>query len=143
LAPYRLGVLLYSRLRSHPPASEIADGVWVGRALSLREREARGIRSMIDLAAELPVDSRGVRYRAIPLLDLATPQRGQIEEAVRTIDEFADARPTLVCCALGYSRSATAVATWLYASGRAASLDQAIAVVRAQRPHAALLPKAP
>jgi protein-tyrosine phosphatase len=39
----------------------------------------------------------------------------------------------LVCCALGYSRSACAVAAWLLASGRARDVDAAIATVRAAR----------
>jgi len=38
-----------------------------------------------------------------------------------------------VCCALGYSRSAAAVAAWLVLSGRAADLEQALDRVRAAR----------
>ena len=44
----------------------------------------------------------------------------------------------LVCCALGYSRSAAAVATWLLASGRAATIDEAVAELRRVRPRVVL-----
>jgi protein-tyrosine phosphatase len=44
----------------------------------------------------------------------------------------------LVCCALGASRSATAVAAWLVATGRAADADAALARVSAARPQSVL-----
>ena len=44
----------------------------------------------------------------------------------------------LVCCALGYSRSACAVAAWLLSSGRARDVGTAIATVRAARAAVAL-----
>ena len=50
------------------------------------------------------------------------------------------ARPTLLCCALGYGRSATVAAAWLLASGRAAGVDDAMAMVRRARPGAVLTP---
>jgi len=40
----------------------------------------------------------------------------------------------LVCCALGYSRSAASVATWLLRSGRARDVAEAVAMVRTARP---------
>ncbi|HLD69093.1 MAG TPA: hypothetical protein VJA19_24035, partial [Pseudomonas sp.] len=46
--------------------------------------------------------------------------------------------PLLVCCALGYSRSATAVAAWLLHSGRAADVDMALARLRAASPQVRL-----
>jgi len=39
-----------------------------------------------------------------------------------------------VFCALGYSRSAAAVAAWLIASGETPSFDQAVEFIRARRP---------
>jgi protein-tyrosine phosphatase len=43
-----------------------------------------------------------------------------------------------VCCALGYGRSAAAVATWLVATGYAATLDDAVAEIRRARPRIVL-----
>ena len=42
--------------------------------------------------------------------------------------------PVLVCCALGYSRSAATVATWLVTTNRAGSMSEAIEKVRQARP---------
>jgi len=63
-----------------------------------------------------------------------------LNAAVEAINDLQGNRPTLVCCAAGYSRSAAAVAAWLVASGRAASVDESIAWIRARRPRIALGP---
>ena len=49
------------------------------------------------------------------MLDLALPGEERIDDAVEEIMNLADRRPTLVCCALGYSRSANVSAAWLIA----------------------------
>jgi protein-tyrosine phosphatase len=49
--------------------------------------------------------------------------------------------PVLVCCALGFSRSAVAVAAWLVATGRAAAAAEAVELVRRARPAAVLGPE--
>ena len=88
---------------------------------------------MIDLTAEMPspTDSRN-----IPILDLTVPREDQLSEAIAAIE--AAPRPTLVCCALGYSRSATVAAAWLLSTRRAASAPEAIAMVRNVRPQIAV-----
>jgi len=40
----------------------------------------------------------------------------------------------LVCCALGYSRSAATIATWLIASDRTKTLSEGIDKIRQVRP---------
>jgi protein-tyrosine phosphatase len=50
------------------------------------------------------------------------------------IEHARQAGPVLVCCALGYSRSASAVAAWLLMTGRATSAAEAIKQVRRVRP---------
>ncbi|WP_313205378.1 dual specificity protein phosphatase family protein, partial [Stenotrophomonas sp.] len=58
----------------------------------------------------------------------------QLAEAADAIEALRAQGPLLVCCALGYSRSAASVATWLLRSGRVCSAAEAVARVRAARP---------
>jgi len=131
VAPYTAGAWINSRwwTRAQEPAQEIADGVWLGRA----PFKATKFASVVNLAAELQVPGR-----QIPMLDLVTPTEQQLLEAASAIEEFGSQRPTLVCCALGYSRSASAVAAWLVATGRAESTAEAVARIRVARPHVVL-----
>jgi len=140
LAPYLVVAWLNTRLWTWNAgaANEIADSVWLGRVHGETELLARRFRSFVDLNAELPVATAGLSYRAVPMLDLLPPTVEQLEAAVKAIQE--SERPTLVCCALGYSRSAAAVAAWLVASGRSSSVEGAISQIAARRPQIALGP---
>jgi protein-tyrosine phosphatase/membrane-associated phospholipid phosphatase len=140
LAPYIFGAWLNSRLQTlgEPPAQEIAAGVWIGRWPSRSELNAHGIASVVDLTAELPAVPSGIRYRSVPILDLTIPTREQLDASVEAIGAFETHRPTLVCCALGYSRSAAAIAAWLVVSGHDDTMDAAIATIRERRPRIAL-----
>ena len=69
-------------------AVEIADGVWLGRFPDRAVRDALGMASLVDLTAELPVDSTGVEYRGVPLLDLVPPSAEQLDKAVEAIDDL-------------------------------------------------------
>jgi protein-tyrosine phosphatase len=71
----------------------------------------------------------------VPILDLATPDATALRSAARAIEHARTSGSVLVSCALGYSRSAAAAATWLLMSGRAASAHDAIAALRNVRPH--------
>jgi protein-tyrosine phosphatase len=95
---------------------------------------------VVDLTAELPFTGVAAAYRGIPMLDLLTPGLDQLEAAAKAIADLDAARPTLVCCALGYSRSAAAVAAWLMASGKAASAGEVVELIRARRPSIVLPP---
>jgi protein-tyrosine phosphatase len=73
------------------------------------------------------------------MLDLIVPAPEQLARAAAEIEQARSAAGRLlVCCALGYSRSAAVVAAWLLSSGRAASVDAAIAEIRRARPRIAL-----
>jgi protein-tyrosine phosphatase len=136
LAPYIRARRIHARwsTRREPIAQEIADGVWLGRFLLRNERDALRIASMVNVAAELPVNTSGVVARSVPMLDLMAPTVEQLEAAVAAIDDLNAVRPTVVCCALGYSRSAAAMAAWLVASETSASVDAAIELIQTRRP---------
>jgi len=138
LAPYLLGAWVNSRLwtRKHPQPDQVVDGVWLGRVPSARE--AAPFAAVLDLSAELPVRLPGKTYRNLPLLDLVAPDSEACRQGAELIEELQRQGPLLVCCALGYSRSATLVAAWLLHSGRAASVAQAIELIRAARPQIVL-----
>jgi protein-tyrosine phosphatase len=93
---------------------------------------------VLDLSAELPVLLPGKVYRSLPLLDLVTPDTEACRQGAELIEQLHRHGPLLVCCALGYSRSATLVAAWLLQSGRASSVEQAIELIRAARPQIVL-----
>ena len=138
LAPYLLGAWVNSRLwtRKHPQPDQVVEGVWLGRVPSARE--AAPFAAVLDLSAELPVRLPGKTYRNLPLLDLVAPDSEACRQGAELIEQLRQQGPLLVCCALGYSRSATLVAAWLLQSGRADSVEQAIAMIRAARPRIVL-----
>jgi protein-tyrosine phosphatase len=82
-----------------------------------------------------------VRYVSVPQLDLTTPSQAQLERAVTAIHSAMGNGPVLVCCALGFSRSAAAVAAWLIATRRAVGVADAVEQVRRARPAAVLGPE--
>jgi protein-tyrosine phosphatase len=136
LAPYLAGAWLNSRwwTRSCAPASAVLPGLWIGRLPTRAERDALGVRAVVDVTAELPCNSHGVHYFSVPQLDLILPSAGQLQRAVQAIESALPRGPVLVCCALGFSRSAAAVAAWLAASGRARDMAEAVEQVRRARP---------
>jgi protein-tyrosine phosphatase len=135
LAPYHAGTWINSRAwtRSHPASVAVADGVALGRIPSRRESASH---VTVDLCAELP--GRGLRCYAFPMLDLVAPDPERLLAASRAIEAARSEGAVLVYCALGVSRSASTVATWLAVTGRAASVEDAIEKVRAVRPRIVL-----
>lgn len=151
LAPFLLAAWINSRLwtRNDRASVEVADGVWIGRIPSRRDLAGRDFVSgdfatIIDLCAELPrlagPDPHHAerRYHALPVLDLTAPPPETLRAAAALIERRRSAGPVLVCCALGYGRSATAVAFWLAATGRCRDADAAFAAIRAVRPRIVL-----
>jgi protein-tyrosine phosphatase len=133
LAPYLIGAWINSRLWTNgdPRPVAICDGVWLGRAPW--PRAARDFAEIVDLCAELRAGSR-----AVPMLDLVTPTPEKLARAAAEIELARAEGRVLACCALGYSRSAAAVAAWLLTTGRAASVDEAVAEIRRARPRIVL-----
>lgn len=129
LAPYLAAAWLNSRwwTRRAPLPQLVIDGVWLGR---LPEASAKALApTVVDVCAELPFLASVRHYRHVPMLDLATPTPEALRQAADAIAHGRRRGEVLVCCALGYSRSAAAVATWLCRSGHADSADEAIALL--------------
>jgi len=140
LAPYLAGARVNSRLwtHAHPEPSHVTDGVWIGRSPTARELAQSPFRAIVDLAAEIALDPQQRAYASLPVLDLTLPPAAVLDEATAAIERFRADGPVLVCCALGYSRSAIAVAAWLLATGRDATVEAALARVRSARGHVVL-----
>jgi hypothetical protein len=128
--PYTVCAWINSRCWTlgQAPWHLLLDGVWIGRAPAA----ASGFATIIDLTAEMPVRA----HHHIPILDLTVPNADQTRQAVAAVIHAE--RPTLICCALGYSRGATIAAAWLVAAGHAASAEAAVAMVRQARPQVVL-----
>ncbi|SFL30031.1 phosphatase PAP2/dual specificity phosphatase family protein [Lysobacter sp. cf310] len=133
-APYLWAAWINSRwwTRRAPQPVEVADGVWLGR-MPGRDEAAR-YAAAVDVCAELSAPST-LRLAAVrPMLDLVAPEPQALRAAAQDIEAARAAGAVLVCCALGYSRSAATVAAWLLISGRADTVETAVAQVRAARP---------
>jgi hypothetical protein len=142
LAPYLLGARLNGRLwtRALPASRELLPGVAIGSLARLSGTALPPRTTVLSLCAEMQAPAAS-RSHCLPWLDLvpASPQAlaraaGRIEAAVRRGDAV------LVGCALGFSRSAAALACWLAKSGRARDVDEAIAMLRRVHPQLVLGP---
>ncbi|WP_248918552.1 phosphatase PAP2/dual specificity phosphatase family protein [Pseudomonas entomophila] len=150
LAPYLLAAWVNSRLWTwrHPQPDEVCDDVYLGRMPG--RSEASLFVGIVDLCAELPCPFAGQpaptqsasprRYHNLPTLDLVAPDSQLLQQAAKAIEDLRQHGPLLVCCALGYSRSASAVAAWLVLSGRSNDVDEAEALIRKARPGVVLHP---
>ena len=140
LAPYIAIAWLNSRIWTfrHPKPDEIVDGMWLGRMPTRKGMRAGHFESLLDLTAELSAPSGNWTIYNLPWLDLVTPDVTQLRLAANQIEALHSKGPLLVCCALGFSRSASAVAAWLLLSKRACSVDAAIAMVAAHQPQLVL-----
>jgi protein-tyrosine phosphatase len=141
LWPYRLGARINAHwwTRGQAASSAVADGVHVGSLLRSGPARVQGLQ-LVDVCAELD-PPRAPATGAVPMLDLSTPSPRALRRAALQVENAVrGGAAVLVCCALGYSRSAAAVATWLVMSGRARSVDEAIERVRLARPQVVLRP---
>jgi protein-tyrosine phosphatase len=74
------------------------------------------------------------------MLDLVAPEPAQLRDAAARIERGRAAGPVLVCCALGYSRSAATIATWLITSHPTKTMREAIDSIRQARPRIVIDP---
>lgn len=121
-----------------PSSVEVCDGVWLGRLPLPWERDHFHFEQVLDVTAELGSAHAGLV--SVPMLDLLVPSPVRLREVAQRLDACANfgKGPLLVCCALGFSRSAAAVLTWLCVSGKTQSLNDAVALLRQKRPQIVL-----
>lgn len=141
LGPYLLAARLnvWWWTRRLPVGTAVLDEVFVGRQPDPCACDAHGIRSVIDLCAEVPMQVRTVAYHPQLLLDLLPPPTETLRQAATRIEAAQRQGAVWVCCALGFSRSAAAVAAWLICH-RGHSVEAALARIRAARPAVVLSP---
>ncbi|CAN7613121.1 phosphatase PAP2/dual specificity phosphatase family protein [Mesorhizobium sp. LjRoot246] len=120
LWPYRLGARanIWAWTRKLAPQVAVADGVFLGRYP--RASEANSFGTVIDLAAELEEPAgANCRWVSFPMIDLLPPPMVIQQRAAGALESARRDGTVLVCCALGFQRSAGVVAEWLVATGRA------------------------
>ncbi len=148
-APYTLAAWVNSRLWTyqHQEPAEVAPGVWLGRAPDAACLRRYGIKHLLDLAPELPSPTSATsaqpglaHIHGLDWLDLVAPTSAQLITAAQLIETHRREGPLLVACALGYSRSASALLAWLLRTGRYQSLAEAEAALRSLRPRLVLSP---
>tara|TARA_Y100001951_G_scaffold77710_2_gene65071 strand:- start:2004 stop:3341 length:1338 start_codon:yes stop_codon:yes gene_type:complete len=141
LGPYLLAAWINSRLWTYrqPAPSLVVDGIHLGRLPAAGDLD--GYAALVDLCAELPAVPGTLAYCSLPALDLVAPDAATCRDAAEAIERLRHQGPLLVCCALGYSRSATAVAAWLLHSGRCGDVHSAVELIRQARPQVVLGPQ--
>ena len=141
LAPYLLGAWVNSRLWTlrQPAPSQVVEGIYLGRLPATGDLD--GYAAVVDLCAELPLRHTPAHYCSLPSLDLVAPDARTCQRAAEAIEQLRHHGPLLVCCALGYSRSATAMAAWLLHSGRCKDVNAAVELIRQARPQVVLGPQ--
>ncbi|AZS51072.1 PAP2 phosphatase family protein [Entomomonas moraniae] len=134
--PYFIVAWVNSRLwtRNNNNADCVVGNVYLGRIPCPSTINQYQFSGVVDLCAELPMTCYVERYRLIPVLDLTMPPISIFDEAVKAIDAYQQQGHVLVCCALGYSRSAQAVLAWLLWSKHAATVKEALEILKKARP---------
>jgi len=137
-APYVLAAWINSRwwTRRAPQPVLVTDDVWLGRFPAASD--LFNAAAWVDMCAELPVAAHSKPYRNFALLDLTLPTTELCRAAGQAIEELRQQGSVLVYCALGYSRSATAIAAWLLLTKRCADSAEALACLRQVRPDVVL-----
>ncbi|PDS46521.1 serine/threonine protein phosphatase [Rhizobium anhuiense] len=130
LAPYRLGahINIWLWTRRMPASVAIADGVHLGRFP--RRYEADRFATVIDITGELqrPGTTRA-RWCSFPTLDLTALDKIQTLAAANLVEAAREQGPVLVCCALGFQRSACVIVRWLLISRRCEDPAEAVRLI--------------
>ncbi|MCE5279904.1 MAG: dual specificity protein phosphatase family protein [Planctomycetaceae bacterium] len=121
-----------------PPAHEIVAGLFLGQKLTAFEAAhfTPTPAGVVDLTAEFS-ENRIFRandgYLLLPTLDGTAPTAAQLDRGVKHIRRCLAAGAVYVHCALGHGRGATIVAAYLLAEGKAATIHEALDIIRHHR----------
>ena len=149
LAPYLLGQQLY--LRSYfnkcRPWDEPVPGLLIGRVLSAKEARLaiqEGVSAVVDMTAEFSesLPFRDLAYLNLQTLDLTAPHPVCLQQGVEFIDREIQSGKVYVHCKIGYSRTAVMAGVYLIHSGRARTVDEAVALLKKARPTLIVRPEA-
>ncbi|CAH0535089.1 putative protein YnbD [Vibrio stylophorae] len=135
LAPYLFAARInqWCWTRRLAPRDEIAPGVWLGRLPARNDMDAQQL-AWLDLTAEISAPHRPKHYHCLPHLDLVVMDAATIAAAVEQLELMRQQGPVLVCCALGFSRSAVVACAWLLLYGEEKNCAKVIFDVRNIRP---------
>ncbi|HZK81131.1 MAG TPA: phosphatase PAP2/dual specificity phosphatase family protein [Humisphaera sp.] len=137
LLAQRLSLMHYSR--QCEPWNELAPNVWIGRKLNDAEAADaidRGVSAVLDLTCESS-ECRpflAAHYRHLPIMDLTAPTPGHILDALEFIHEHSSDGIVYIHCKAGYSRTGGIACAYLLSTGKANTVEEAIAHVRSVRP---------
>lgn len=142
LWPYLAGAVLsrtwFSRHLAH--SNVVCDGVALGGFPAKGRKVSQA--AVLDLTAEFHMcRSQPQDWLSHPLMDLVAPDEPTLRHAVSCLEQLHQAHGNvLVCCALGLSRSATVVAAWLLTRAHVSSVEQAVNLIKCQRPQVVFTP---
>ncbi|WP_076073058.1 phosphatase PAP2/dual specificity phosphatase family protein [Sphingomonas montana] len=142
LAPYLMGAWINSRLWTwrDPDPVEVVPDLWLSRFPARAQLKRAG--RVVDLTAEIsrPRWVEETDWRSFPCLDLVAPDPQVLQNAANAIGHVRPGEPVMVCCALGYGRSAATIATWMVINGKADDVQDSVAQLRRKRPRLAIRP---
>ncbi len=137
LLPYLIAARINAYLwtRKYATANLIVDDVYLGRFPSEKYILKNNYSTVIDLTAEFNAPDTNVEWISIPCLDLVSPEKNKLIQAALSIENALGKGPVLVCCALGYSRSALSIILWLVMSKRTETIQKAVEQIKFIRPN--------
>lgn len=139
LLPYWVIVRLNIAYWLHKKArvNAVTQRIHIGSIISANTYSA-----VLDVCAEYPCFSAKKHYKTVPMLDMVAADIEQLRHAADMLQELLTKQEeiVLVCCALGYGRSAAVIMTWLLRHGGLRDWHSAWRVLNSSQRTIALTP---
>lgn len=146
-APYylmnALSFAIYRTWSTDPPYAKVADNLYFGRQLVMREISSIEFHAVLDLAGEMTECSslrKLSQYLSSPILDATAPTLSQLQQTVAWIEQMSAQGVVYVHCALGHGRSACVVIAYLLWKGEIGSIKEGVLRLRKLRSGVGLEP---